>query len=140
MLASFSPASPSEVVTLELVLEYSGEDQVEGVRELILRDLKLSDITPECLPRLSQLEILSLSHNAFKSFNFSTSLENLIEVMPLFYFAAFLCSAAYFVQLNLNFNQISDMSYIEVSCQPISVLHHLFCIVAQVEEAISFKQ
>ena len=75
-------------ITRELVLSYSGEEELEHVVELVLRSNTLTRFQLACSQGLStSLELLSLSRNKFTSFGTLSPLSCLIE-------------------LNINFNAI----------------------------------
>ena len=74
--------------TTQELLELSGEDQLDQVRELVLRDAGLAAIGTLLEP-LVALEVLSLSNNLLRS------LEG--------------CSLARLLVLNVNFNRIASL-------------------------------
>jgi len=77
-------------VTEAKLLELSGEHDISEVQALVLRDYQISKIQKSVISRLSRLNCLSLSNNLITTIDFLESLDGLVE-------------------LNLNFNQISDV-------------------------------
>ena len=82
------------LVTTELVLDISGEDDTLCVSQLLLRGLELTAFEPDCAERLPNLQTLSLSHNKF------ATLERFDRFGAL-------------TELNLNFNQICSLDGLE---------------------------
>lgn len=93
---------PDQQIDVEMVLEYSGESDTQNVRELVIRDEQITGFREECQGMLPQLQMLSLSNNRIKSLTMFGALTNLTE-------------------LNLNFNQVSDMSMMR--CQRLRRLY-----------------
>jgi hypothetical protein len=85
------PSAGNNLITLSDALEFSGEDDVQQIRELVLRNLDAKDFHPDCAHVLTQLEVLSLSHNNFQTLHKFEGMQNLVE-------------------LNLNFNQVTSLS------------------------------
>ena len=79
------------IVTEELVLETTGEEDLVSVTQLILRNQRVSGFSEECAAALPNLANLSLSHNRVKSL---ASFGN--------HFGALL-------ELNLNFNRLASL-------------------------------
>lgn len=85
-----------DIITVERVLEHSDDDSIDGTRQvstihargilaihaaqLIIRGQGFNSFDPGAIRRLSQLEMLSLSHNAFDRLRGFEQLTNLIEV------------------------------------------------------------
>ena len=80
------------VVDEKLALEFSGENRLENIQELALRDVNLIGFDTACVSKLHFLSVLSLSNN-----NFS-------RLVPSHWSA--LCNLKH---LNLNFNHVSSI-------------------------------
>ena len=75
--------SQSSTVTCSDVLDYSGEEDVGNVYELVFRanTPPITGFDPECASELSNsLELLSLSRNQFQTLTTLSPLSNLIEL------------------------------------------------------------
>jgi hypothetical protein len=77
-------------LTEGVVLEYSGEDDLGSVRELVFRSQGVVGFNKQCREQLCGLEILSLSHNNV------CSLQSLVKMSGL-------------IELNLNFNNVGSL-------------------------------
>ena len=78
--AAPAAAAGSHLITLSDALELSGEDDVQQIRELVLRGLDAKDFHPDCAHVLTQVEVLSLSHNAFQHLRKFEPMQNLVEL------------------------------------------------------------
>ncbi|TMW63174.1 hypothetical protein Poli38472_002115 [Pythium oligandrum] len=81
-------------LTPDLIIARAGVYDLVSNKELILRDEELTGIQEECAQSLTSLEILSLSHNKLTSLAGFQYFINLVE-------------------LNLNFNQITSLDYLQ---------------------------
>ena len=79
------------LISLCTVLDASGEDIPENVRELMLRNTQYGGFDADCAPALQRFEVLSLSHGRF------ADLSQLAEMGAL-------------VEVNLNFNGVSSLA------------------------------
>jgi Leucine-rich repeat (LRR) protein len=84
-----STSTPNGRVSTDLLLEYSGEDAVEDVREIVLRDMALT--STKGIDACVKIQILSLSHNALQALDFATKMRFLTE-------------------LNVNHNRITEIT------------------------------
>lgn len=83
------PSAAPSIPSTEELLELSGEDSLDQIRELVLRDRSLTDIGTLLEP-LCALEVLSMSNNRLRSIAACSSLANLCV-------------------LNVNFNRLSSL-------------------------------
>ncbi|KAG8462117.1 hypothetical protein KFE25_011567 [Diacronema lutheri] len=66
-------------VTEALLLEFSGEEGVEHIRELVLRDMGIEELPP-VMRRLVRVELLSLSHNRLRSLSACATMLSLTDL------------------------------------------------------------
>ncbi|KAL0590169.1 hypothetical protein ABG067_001813 [Albugo candida] len=78
------------ILDADFLIAQAGNYDLNATKELILREVGITDIDPHCAQALFSLEILSLSHNRLSSLDHFHHFVNLIE-------------------LNLNFNRISSL-------------------------------
>ncbi|CAN0525088.1 unnamed protein product, partial [Ectocarpus sp. 8 AP-2014] len=71
-------------------LAATGEHRLEGIRQLIMRGMRLTSFEPSCVARLRSLTVLSLSNNSLRDLESFRPLVNLVEV-------------------NVNFNAITSL-------------------------------
>ena len=79
------------LISLCTVLDASGEDIPENVRELMLRNTQYGGFDADCAPALQRFEVLSLSHGRFADLSQFAEMSALVEV-------------------NLNFNGVSSLA------------------------------
>ena len=79
------------LISLCTVLDASGEDIPENVRELMLRNTQYGGFDADCAPALQRFEVLSLSHGRFADLSQFAEMGALVEV-------------------NLNFNGVSSLA------------------------------
>ena len=83
--------SEANMLAEETILEYSGEDELSSVREIVFRSQNVSGFVANVTNQLANLELLSLSHNRVISLQSFVSLTGLVE-------------------LNLNFNSVVSLN------------------------------
>ncbi|CAM9992325.1 unnamed protein product [Ectocarpus fasciculatus] len=86
---SKKPVAP-QVVDEAAALAATGEHRLEGIRQLIMRGMRLASFELSCAARLRSLTVLSLSNNSLRDLESFKPLVNLVEV-------------------NVNFNAITSL-------------------------------